>query len=118
MASSRSPSPASHASALRSASGAGSIDRRVSTNRPSCALPPTDTSFERSARVAVNGSGDTSSPMRPSVAGEGAPPDGMVMLQFPTLEDAKAWYASPGYQAALPHRLASGDWRAFIVAGL
>jgi uncharacterized protein (DUF1330 family) len=49
---------------------------------------------------------------------EGAAPDGMVMLQFPTVEDAKAWYNSPGYQAALPHRMKGADYRAFIVQGL
>jgi uncharacterized protein (DUF1330 family) len=25
-------------------------------------------------------------------------------MEFPTVEDAKAWYNSPGYQAAIPHR--------------
>lgn len=49
---------------------------------------------------------------------EGAAPDGMVMLQFPTVEDAKAWYHSPAYQAALPHRQKGADYRAFIVQGL
>lgn len=49
---------------------------------------------------------------------EGAAPDGMVMLQFPTVEDAKAWYNSPSYQAALPHRQKGADYRAFIVQGL
>ena len=49
---------------------------------------------------------------------EGAEPDGMVMLQFPTLEDAKAWYSSPAYQAAIPYRKKGADYRAFIVQGL
>ena len=49
---------------------------------------------------------------------EGAAPDGMVMLQFPTVDDAKAWYNSPAYQAALPHRKKGADYRAFIVQGL
>ncbi len=49
---------------------------------------------------------------------EGTPPDGMVMLQFPSVEDAKAWYESPAYQAALPHRKKGADYRAFIVQGL
>jgi uncharacterized protein (DUF1330 family) len=48
---------------------------------------------------------------------EGAAPDGVVLLQFPTIEDAKAWYNSPGYQAALPHRVRGADYRAFIVQG-
>ena len=49
---------------------------------------------------------------------EGAAPDGMVMLKFPTVEDAKAWYNSPAYQAAIPHRKNGADYRAFIVQGL
>ena len=49
---------------------------------------------------------------------EGKAPDGMVLLQFPTAEAAKAWYQSPAYQAALPHRMKGADYRAFIVNGL
>jgi uncharacterized protein (DUF1330 family) len=48
---------------------------------------------------------------------EGDKPDGVVMLEFPTVEDAKAWYNSPDYQAALPHRLKSAKHRAIIVDG-
>lgn len=46
------------------------------------------------------------------------PPDGVVLLEFPTTEEAKAWYNSPGYQAALPHRLKSADYHSFIVEGI
>jgi len=49
---------------------------------------------------------------------EGAAPDGVILLQFPTVEDAKAWYHSPGYQAALPHRQKGADYRAMIIQGL
>ena len=49
---------------------------------------------------------------------EGEAPDGMVLLQFPTMEDAKAWYYSPGYQAAMQHRLKGADYRVMIVQGL
>jgi uncharacterized protein (DUF1330 family) len=48
---------------------------------------------------------------------EGTAPDGVVILQFPTVEDAKAWYNSPAYQAAIPHRRKGADYRAFIVQG-
>ena len=48
---------------------------------------------------------------------EGEPPDGIVLLQFPTVEDAKAWYNSPAYQAAIPHRKKGADYRAVIVQG-
>lgn len=49
---------------------------------------------------------------------EGDAPDGVVMLQFPTVEDAKAWYDSPAYQAALVHRKKGADYRAMIIQGL
>jgi uncharacterized protein (DUF1330 family) len=48
---------------------------------------------------------------------EGAPAEAVVMLRFPTMEEAKAWYNSPAYQAALPHRLASGEFRCLLVEG-
>lgn len=49
---------------------------------------------------------------------EGHAPDGVVVLEFPSVDDAKAWYNDPQYQAALPHRLKSSSYRAFIVEGL
>jgi uncharacterized protein (DUF1330 family) len=49
---------------------------------------------------------------------EGEAPDGVVVLQFPSDADAKTWYNSPGYQAAIPHRQRAADYRAFIVEGL
>ena len=53
-----------------------------------------------------------------SEAPEGANPDGVVLLQFPTVEDAKAWYDSPAYQEALAFRKNAADWRVVIVEGL
>lgn len=49
---------------------------------------------------------------------EGDAPEGVVMLEFATLEDAHNWYHSEGYQKALPHRLRAAKHRAFIVEGL
>jgi uncharacterized protein (DUF1330 family) len=49
---------------------------------------------------------------------EGEPPEGVIMLEFPTVEAAKAWYGSPGYQDALPHRKRAAEYRAIIVEGL
>lgn len=49
---------------------------------------------------------------------EGAPVDGAVILQFPTLAHAKAAYDSPLYQEALKHRLKGAEYRVFIVEGL
>lgn len=52
-----------------------------------------------------------------SEAPEGANPDGITMLEFPTYEAAKAWYDSPAYQEALAFRVDAADWRAVIVEG-
>jgi len=49
---------------------------------------------------------------------EGAAPDGVVLLQFPTVEDAKTWYYSPAYQAALQHRMRAANYRVILVEGL
>jgi uncharacterized protein (DUF1330 family) len=48
---------------------------------------------------------------------EGAAIEGAVILEFPSVEAAKAYYHSPGYQAALQHRLLGADYRVFIVEG-
>lgn len=49
---------------------------------------------------------------------EGAPIEGAVVLQFPTMEAAKAWYDSPAYRAAREHRFKGSDYRAVIVQGV
>jgi uncharacterized protein (DUF1330 family) len=49
---------------------------------------------------------------------EGEMPDGVTVLEFPTVEEARAWYNSPDCQAALPYRLKAANYRAFIVEGL
>ena len=49
---------------------------------------------------------------------EGTPPDGVVVLEFPTVEDAKAWYNSDEYQAAVPFRQKAADYEMFIVEGI
>lgn len=49
---------------------------------------------------------------------EGEAPDGVVLLKFPTVAEAKAWYESPAYQAAAVHRRNGADYRAVIVEGL
>ncbi len=48
---------------------------------------------------------------------EGPAPDGIIMLEFPSAEAAKAWYHSPGYQAAIPFRQKAADYRAILVEG-
>ncbi len=49
---------------------------------------------------------------------EGPNPDGIVVMEFPTYDDAKSWYESPAYQEALAFRVKGADWRAVIVEGL
>ena len=49
---------------------------------------------------------------------EGEPVDGVVIIEFPTVEAAKAWYNSPAYQACVGERLAATEGRAMIVEGL
>jgi uncharacterized protein (DUF1330 family) len=53
----------------------------------------------------------------PFEALEGGPAEGVVILRFPQMSDALAWYRSEEYQTALKHRLASGDYRAVVVEG-
>lgn len=48
---------------------------------------------------------------------EGAPADGVVLLEFPDAAAAKAWYTSPGYQEALQHRLKGAEYRVILVDG-
>jgi uncharacterized protein (DUF1330 family) len=49
---------------------------------------------------------------------EGPDVEGAVILQFPTFEEARAWYDSPAYQAALTHRLKGAEYRVMIVEGV
>jgi uncharacterized protein (DUF1330 family) len=49
---------------------------------------------------------------------EGEAADGLVLLEFPTADDARAWYASPEYQEAMAHRLKGADYRCLLVEGL
>ena len=49
---------------------------------------------------------------------EGAPMEGAVIMEFPNREQAEAWYNSPAYQDALPHRQKGAVYRTFIVDGI
>ena len=53
-----------------------------------------------------------------TVALEGKGADGVVILEFPDMDAAKAWYYSDSYQKAVPHRLASANFRSFLVQGM
>ncbi|MGG0425875.1 DUF1330 domain-containing protein [Priestia megaterium] len=49
---------------------------------------------------------------------EGPTVDGAVILEFPTVADAKAAYDDPNYQAIIKHRLKGAEYRVFIVDGM
>jgi uncharacterized protein (DUF1330 family) len=48
---------------------------------------------------------------------EGPPVEGVVVLEFPTFDEAKAWYESPAYRQVRQHRFRGADYRAVIVEG-
>ena len=48
---------------------------------------------------------------------EGPECEGMVIVEFPTLESAKNWYDSPAYREARVHRFKGADYRAILVEG-
>ena len=48
---------------------------------------------------------------------EGEEVEGVVMLEFPTFAEAKAWYDSPAYTDARSHRLKGADFHFMIVDG-
>src|SRR5262245_42695194 len=49
---------------------------------------------------------------------EGATVEGVVILEFPTFDEAKAWYDSPAYRKVREHRYKGADYRAVIVQGV
>jgi uncharacterized protein (DUF1330 family) len=49
---------------------------------------------------------------------EGAEADGVVILRFPDMDAAQAWYTSPEYQAARAHRFQAADYRVILVDGV
>jgi uncharacterized protein (DUF1330 family) len=49
---------------------------------------------------------------------DGEPIEGAAILEFPTFEEAEAWYDSPAYQAAVVHRFRGAKYRTFIVQGV
>ena len=49
---------------------------------------------------------------------EGAEVQGVVILEFPTVADAEAYYDSPAYREAREHRFKGADYRVLIVEGV
>ena len=48
---------------------------------------------------------------------EGPSIEGAVILRFEDMTAARAWYASPAYQAALKHRLSGAEYRVSLIEG-
>jgi len=49
---------------------------------------------------------------------EGPGVESAAILEFPSMEEARAWYESPAYQEASQHRFKGGDYSAIIVEGV
>ncbi|MFT3966446.1 MAG: DUF1330 domain-containing protein [Sphingobium sp.] len=48
---------------------------------------------------------------------EGEEADGVVLLEFPDMAAARAWYDSPAYSEARTHRLKAAPYRAYLFEG-
>lgn len=49
---------------------------------------------------------------------EGPAAEGVVVLSFPDMAAARAWYHSPAYQAAKQHRLKGAKYRVVLTDGI
>jgi uncharacterized protein (DUF1330 family) len=49
---------------------------------------------------------------------EGAPTEGTVILEFPSVDAAKAWYNSPAYREVREHRFKGATYRVVLVEGV
>jgi uncharacterized protein (DUF1330 family) len=49
---------------------------------------------------------------------EGPSTEGTVVLEFPTIEAAKAWYNGSAYRAVREHRFKGATYRVVLVQGL
>jgi uncharacterized protein (DUF1330 family) len=46
---------------------------------------------------------------------EGPPAEAVLILKFPDIAQARAWYDSPAYQEARQHRLAGAEFRVMVL---
>jgi uncharacterized protein (DUF1330 family) len=49
---------------------------------------------------------------------EGAPTEGAVILEFPSIAAVKAWYDGPAYRKAREHRFKGANYRVTLVTGV
>jgi len=48
---------------------------------------------------------------------EGPSAETVVIVSFPSMDEARAWYRSDEYQKAVAHRLKAADYRTLLVDG-
>ncbi len=48
---------------------------------------------------------------------EGPAIEGAVIIEFPSVEEAKAWYNSPKYQEIAKHRFNGAEYQMIIIEG-
>jgi uncharacterized protein (DUF1330 family) len=49
---------------------------------------------------------------------EGSPADDLIVIAFPTKAAARAWYASPAYQALIPLRVQGAKGDIYLIDGV
>jgi len=49
---------------------------------------------------------------------EGAPTEGTVVLEFPNVAAAKAWYDGPEYRPVREHRFKGGEYHVILIQGV
>ena len=54
----------------------------------------------------------------PTETWEGPVAEGLVIIEFPDMAAARAWYTSPAYEAAKVHRLKGATYRVMVTEGL
>jgi uncharacterized protein (DUF1330 family) len=54
----------------------------------------------------------------PHVTLEGPEVEGIVVAEFPSIEEARTWYDSAAYQEAAQHRFRGAEYRGLIVEGV
>jgi len=59
-----------------------------------------------------------SAAVRASIAEGDPPPKNLIVVEFPSMERLREWYASPEYAEALKHRRTAIDRRLIFVEGV
>jgi uncharacterized protein (DUF1330 family) len=49
---------------------------------------------------------------------EGPAPEGVIVIEFPTMDEARSWYNDPAYQKIAKHRFNAAKYQGFLVKAL